>query len=433
MASEHKQHSRLADWLRTNRLLIIILALALVLRAGAALYLGNEVSGLSGAYDEISYSMLGQRFAAGHGMTFPTDWYPWIGANAPQSYYSYTISVFLAGIYRVLGYQPLAARMIMAVLSTLIVLMVYLLSRRFFDERVALLAAGIAAVYAYLVFYGVTLLTETPFTLALLVTIYLGFRVIDRPHWLGWIVLGIALAVTVLLRMAVVFFLPFFFLWLLLQLPDWRHRLYLLIPICLIVAAILPLTIRNALMWDRFLLLESQFGHVFWNGNHPDHHGDFHPYKVFPIPDDVLSSKNDAMITNQLLRLGVQNVLNDPADFGRLTITRLREFFTFWPTSDSTRDANLLRVLSFGLLVPFAIAGLLLNLKNWRVLSIVYIFIIIHTGVYAISWTMIRYRVPLDPFFIMFGSSAILMGIKLWQERVARPDVYPEADFSQSP
>ncbi|MEZ4672700.1 MAG: hypothetical protein R2932_00440 [Caldilineaceae bacterium] len=60
----------------THIYLVLILGVAFLLRLGAALYLGNTVSGLSGANDEITYSMLGHRFATGHGMTFPEPWYP---------------------------------------------------------------------------------------------------------------------------------------------------------------------------------------------------------------------------------------------------------------------------------------------------------------------------------------------------------------------
>lgn len=408
----------------SQRLVIIILTIAFMARVGAALYLGNTVSGLSGAHDEISYSMLGQRFATGHDMTFPSQWYPWIEPDSPQSYYSYTISLMLAGIYSVFGYYPIIARLVMAILSTFVVLMIYLVGKRFFNEPIALIASGIAAVYAYLVFYGVTLVTETPFILALLVAIYASFRILDGEthgkQLLWWGMLGTALAIAVLLRMAVVFFLPFFFAWIAFRLPNWQERSYILVPIGFIVLAVLPLTVRNYQLWDRFLLLESQFGHVFWNGNHPGHNGDFHPYEVFPIPSQVLSSKNDAIITNELLRMGIANVLADPGDFLRLTVTRFREFFTFWPTTDSTLQANLLRVLSFGAILPLAVSGLIWNFRNWRSLIIIYLFILVHTGVYVTSWTMIRYRLPIDVFLILFAASAVWVGIEAWRRRSGR-------------
>ncbi|MFC2043166.1 hypothetical protein ACFLUA_03330 [Chloroflexota bacterium] len=79
----------------------------------------------------------------------------------------------------------------------------------------------------------------------------------------------------------------------------------------------------------QFLLLESQLGHVFWNSNHPESYGNFHPFRVFDIPAEVLASQNDAQITNQLLVMGIDNVVNDPLLFLSLTITHLREFFKF--------------------------------------------------------------------------------------------------------
>ncbi len=107
-----------------------------------------------------------------------------------------------------------------------------------------------------------------------------------------------------------------------------------------------------------------------------------------------------------MLRRGIQNVINDPSLFVMLTVTRLREFFKFWPTADSDLLANTLRVFSFGLMWPFALAGLWLSRRQWRDLLPIYIFMVMHTGVYAITWTMIRYRVPLDAFLIPFAAVA---------------------------
>jgi len=48
------------------RILWAIILLAVVLRVGAALYLGNTVEPLPGTYDQVSYDMLAQRVAGGH-------------------------------------------------------------------------------------------------------------------------------------------------------------------------------------------------------------------------------------------------------------------------------------------------------------------------------------------------------------------------------
>ena len=105
---------------------------------------------------------------------------------------------------------------------------------------------------------------------------------------------------------------------------------------------------------------------MFWNGNHPDSQGDFHYSRTFEIPEDVLASQNDAEITNRLLKMGVQNIIDDPSLFISLTITRLREFIKFWPTEDSSLVSNVLRVFSFGLMWPFAVLGFWLARSEWR-------------------------------------------------------------------
>lgn len=409
---------------RRNALLIILLG-ALVARVAAALFLGNTVSGLSGANDEITYSMLGQRFAAGYGMTFPTDWYPWIKANAPQSYFSYTITLFLGVIYRVFGYYPLVARLLMALLSVLIVWLIYLIARRLFTERIALLASAIAAFYTYLIFYGVALLTETPFTLALLIVIYLALQIKadERASLTSWLLLSVSLALMVLLRVAGIFFVPFLLLWLLLTMKQKRQSYHVVLPFLVIIVAMAPLTIRNYWLWGHFNLSEAQFGHVFWNGNHPDQQWDFHPYRTFPIPAGVLASQNDVEITNQLLKIGLQNVVNEPLRFVFVSLARLRELFTFWPTTDSGQLANLLRLASFGWLAPLATFGFLANLRRWRALGPIYLFILIHTGIYAITWTMIRYRMPMEPFLIMFGAYTMERVSARWRTALSQTAV----------
>lgn len=392
--------------LERRQVLLVILSCALAARVAAALFLSNTVSGLSGAHDEITYSMLGQRFATGYGMTFPIDWYPWIKANTPQSYFSYTMSLLLAAIYRIFGYYPLVARLIMGLLSVLSVWLLYLVARRLFTERIALLASAIAAGYPYLIFYGVTLVTETPFTLALLMAVYMALQIQADTHFrvVPWLYLSVSLALMVLLRMAAIFFVPVLLLWLWRTMQQPRRLYTLSIPLLVIMVAIAPLTLRNYWLWGQFNLSEAQFGHVFWNGNHPEQQWDFHPYRFFPIPPAVLASHNDVVITNQLLQLGVQNVLHEPLRFVFVSLARLRELFTFWPTADSGRLANLLRLASFGWLAPLAAWGVVANLPRWRALAPLYLFLLIHTGIYAMTWTMIRYRMPMEPFLIMFGA-----------------------------
>ncbi len=403
-----------------NRRLAAILLVALLLRVAAAIAIGDEIKGLSGAFDEVTYSELGHRLATGHGLTFPTDWYPWIKADAPQSYFSFAMSACLAVVYWLFGYHPLIARLIMALVSTGVVAMIYVVGRRYFSETIGMIAAGIAAVHAYLIFYGASLVTETPFTLALLISLFLADRLRETPSPRLWAGLGVALAAAVQFRMAVVFFVPVLLIWIAAAHAG-RQRLWAVTPLAAIAITVLPFTIWNYQTWGQPMALQSQFGHVFWNGNHPEHHGDFHPYRVFEIPADVLALDNDALITNRLLELGIENVKADPMHFAQLTVTRLREMFVFWPRESSSASANALRVLSFGLLAPFCAAGFFLCLAQWRRLIVIYLFIASHVGIHAVTWAMVRYRVPIDPFLILFASYALVRLLALRRGAAMQP------------
>jgi hypothetical protein len=68
-----------------NRALMAIIALAVLLRVSTALYLGDRVEPISGAYDQVSYDALAQRLLVGHGFSFPVAWYPFTPPDQPTA------------------------------------------------------------------------------------------------------------------------------------------------------------------------------------------------------------------------------------------------------------------------------------------------------------------------------------------------------------
>jgi 4-amino-4-deoxy-L-arabinose transferase-like glycosyltransferase len=391
--------------------LAIILILALIPRVATALWLGNtmEVLDAGGTHDQVSYDMLAHRLATGHGFTFPEPWYPWVRADTVTSYYSGTMVLHLAIIYKLFGYHPLIARLLYAVLGTAIVYLIYRLGRRIFGQAAGLVAAACAAGYSYLILYSATLLTETPFIFFLLLALNAAYAVAATGSRKQLILLGFALAGTLLFRMAVLPFVLVLLAWIYFtarRSPQPLKLLHLAIPLGIIALAVLPWTVRNYLIFDRFMLLESQFGHVLWNSNHPEQGTDFRGAWVAPIPPE-LWGLSEPEITNELLKRGVQNILADPGRFFLLTLSRVKFFFTFWPTADTGLINNLGRVFSFGIMLPFMLAGLYLSRSRWRQALPLYLFVVIHLGVYLVSWVMIRYRIPVDAILLIFAAAAL--------------------------
>ena len=153
----------------TRRWLITILLVSILLRVAAAFYLGDTVGPMPGTYDQVSYDRLAQRLLAGYGFTFDKLWWPYTQPGEPTAHWSFLYTLYLTGIYGLVGYQPLIARVLQAVLvGALMPWLVYRLGSRHFGSRVGLVASGIMACYAYFVYYAGTLMTENFYIIGIL-------------------------------------------------------------------------------------------------------------------------------------------------------------------------------------------------------------------------------------------------------------------------
>ena len=417
----------------------LIVAVAILLRIGAALYLGNSVEIMPGTYDQLSYDMLARQVLAGHGFTVREMWWPLTPAGQPTAHWSYLYTLYLVAVYGLLGYYPLLARLIQAVLvGWLMPWLTYRLGRRFINSTVGLVAAGLMAVYAYFVYYAASLLTEMFYITAILWVFDLAGQLgqvgeqdeAARPVNLkiAWLWLGLALGITVLLRQLFLLFIPFIAAWLLwrgYRAKQVRSMLTTLVTAGLVLAAlVLPWTWRNYRAFGSFVLLNTNAGYVFFWGNHPIHGYDFIP--ILPtetyqslIPES-LRQLNEADLDRALLKEGLGFVQADPVRYVVLSLSRFKEYFKFWPSADSGLVSNMSRVISFGILWPFMLYGLIMSWRRTRLsdTSLFYVFMVVYTGIHVLTWTLIRYRLPVDATLLLFAGLALT---DLWTRLIRRP------------
>jgi hypothetical protein len=81
------------------------------------------------------------------------------------------------------------------------------------------------------------------------------------------------------------------------------------------------------------------------------------------IPPEV-RNRDEAALDQELMRRGLQFVIDDPGRYLLLSISRIPAYFMFWPSTDAGLISNLSRVLSFGLLWPFMLYGLVRSLEK---------------------------------------------------------------------
>jgi hypothetical protein len=440
----------------------------MLLRVASAVYMGDRVTDMPGIFDQISYDDLAQRVAAGDGFSFGTDWWPATRAGEPTAHWSFSMTLYLAAIYKLFGYHPLIARLIQAVTAGLLMpLLTFRLAGKVSGRGVALLAAAISAIYIYFFYYAAALMTETFYFLAILASLNLAVTLAREPEaslrstWGRWAGLGLTAGLAVLFRQTFLLFVPFLLGWI-----WWAHRrgetegtrerdtggrkaggrkarpywVRLAIPVAVIVLMVLPWTLRNYRAFHQFVLLNTNAGYVFFWSNHPIHGTSFisllgpgQPGYHDLIPPELLPL-DEAALEKALMARGLGFVVADPGRYLLLSLSRIKDHFVFWPKADSGMLSNISRVGSFGIFLPFMIYGLVVSAayvwqRRRRLRSdeqaaafvLMYLFIVVYSGIHVLSWTGIRYRLPVDTVLVIFAAIGIADLYERWTRRGKRP------------
>jgi hypothetical protein len=416
----------------------IILLSSISLRVIAALLLGNHVVALPGTADQVSYHHLALRVIDGYGFSFEKAWWPMTAAGAPTAHWSYLYTLYLAAVYTLAGPSPLVARLIQAVLVGLLQpYLAFCLASQVLPKgagrTVPVLAAGLTAVYPYFVYYAATLMTEPFFVTAVLaslvVTIGLSRQRDGTAVSKQALVLGLVLSTAVLLRQLFLLFIPVLWIWLWLSTRRVPARPVagrsILLSGALLSLVLLSTTAFNYSRFNRLLLLNTNAGFAFYWANHPvygdrfvaasemaDSYGDLVPVELRHL--------DEASLDQALLRRGIAFVLDDPARYVRLSLSRIPHYFKFWPDPASSLISNVVRVGSFGVLLPFMLYGLVQSIAGAgrakgadrfsapnAALLLIYLFIGTYTLIHLLSWAQIRYRLPVDASLLIFAAIAV--------------------------
>jgi 4-amino-4-deoxy-L-arabinose transferase-like glycosyltransferase len=439
--------------------LALVIGVAVILRVGLAIFLGNEIEELrGGTYDQISYDTLALRVAEGHGFSFEDDWWPATRGGEPTAHWSYLYVIALAGIYRFLGPYPLIARLLQALLvGVLTPWLIYRIGRRVFSKEAGLVAAAISAIYAYFIMYGSSLMTESLYIVCILWSIDAAMRLamtlsttppdpssrLDRKHLLLGLELGLAIVFAILLRQVIVVFIGVLVLWLIWV--SWRQFsvralvIPLFVAFTVIALFVAPVIVRNYNAFGRLTSLNTNAGYAFFWSNHPIYGTRFESvlspthgitYQEL-IPEELLEL-DEASLDRALLQRGLEFIRDEPLRYLLLSASRIPVYFLFWPKSDSSLLSNAARLFSFALFLPAMIYGIILSVRRilvthllrsaqtttsvendqdgfqFEFLLLLCAFIVVYSLVHILSWANVRYRLPVDAILIIFA------GYGLW-------------------
>jgi hypothetical protein len=414
-----------------RRYLLCILVVSVLLRLAVAFYLGDSTPP---GKDETSYSVLAWRLATGHGYSFPQGWYPFAQADVHTAHWSFLLVGAIAVVYSVAGFHPLAFRLFSAVSGGILLpWMAYRLSRRVLPERsdVALATAALSAAYAYFALYAAQLMTETFYIVTVLWLTERAYAVRDElranrhPGLVLLLGFGVSLGLATLLRQAILPWIVVLFGLIALEAVragNWRAVLVSVgLPGVVLALHILPFSYLNFRAYDDFLLLNSNTGYAMYSAQHPMHGTEFQAFTAALLPTDIEPlPANEAQWDRALMRRGIQFILAEPGRYAMLSVSRLGDYFKFWPTDESSTLFNLGRALSFGVYLPFIAAGLWISRRYGQRLAWLYMFVALYSLLHVLTWAMIRYRLPVDAILLVFAGLAVVdagRAVKVWRAR----------------
>ena len=370
--------------------------------------------------DSRQYDAWAQQIAGGQ----------WVGTEI--FYQTPLYPYWLAVIFSIAGHNLGLVRVIQAILGAASCVLLGLAGRRFFSDRVGVIAALLLAVYPPAFFFdGLIQKSSLDIFLVTLALALLG-EFHRRPDWRWLAALGAATAALVLNRENALVLYPVISAWLLFlfrDVPIRRRVAWTGVFVFASLVVLLPVGFRNYRVGGEFLLTTSQIGPNFYIGNHPRASGTYEP--LLPERSDPAFERDDATrlaskavgrvlspgeVSDYWLRESLAYIRSQP--FQWFALLGKKVFLTFNAAeipdtesieaySDYSRILRGLIWLSFGVILPFAALGGWVHRRNWRRLLILYGMLASLALAVAVFYVVARYRHPLVPIILLFSAAGL--------------------------
>ena len=360
---------------------------------------------------------------------------------------------FLALIYKVFGHNYFIPRLIQFIIGSLSCVLIYLLGRKVFNRRTGIIAGVIASFYGVLIYFDGELQLPVMEVFLDMLFIFAFIRAREKPSVKKWILCGIFLGLSALVRPNILLVGVALLVWILIRstsngkirfsrIPKSKSLIY---AVCLVLGTILmilPVTFRNYIKGHDFVLISSQGGMNFYIGNNPQADGSS---AILPggrttwwgsYEDAIrIAEKNlgrtlkPSEVSGYWYKQTLKFAISQPFRFLKLM---LKKFALFWNGNELSnnkdfyffaRSAPLLKFLiwrfviyfPFGLIVPLALVGIILfhskklsgTVKEKDNIYLLEIFLLVYMFSVILFFVTARYRIPVLPALIIFSSYAL--------------------------
>lgn len=388
--------------------------------------------------DGADYHALAANIVAGHGYAvFPGQPSAW----RPPGYPAY-----LSAVYAVTGGSHAVVRGTHCLLGGALAFLMFLLGRALADHRVGVGAALVAAIYPLFAAMVGFLYTESLYLPGVVAVALVFLWLREAPCGTRALVLGAAAGLSALIRpnLLILPVLGGAALWAG-GLPLRRASALTAAMVAGAALVVAPWTARNWAVLGELVPISTNGGITLFIGNnhratggggvewavvgHPPEEAEREyallglecPSGSYPSGIDFWPDLSEVENDRRYRELALTWMRQHPREAAALVPRKLAKFWSWRITSsrDYTRRYAWLSLCSYGVMLPFAILGFVLSLRNWRRWSVVYAMAVPYILSACVFYGSARLRLPVDCFLIILAVFAVVQ-LQDWRARRGR-------------
>ena len=302
-------------------------------------------------------------------------------------------------------------------LSTVLVWLIYELTDVIFaSKRAAVLAAAIAAIYPYFIFYSIVGVTETLFMVLLLAAYVSWYRN-------AYIAASVFTVLGILTRPVLEPLAPLLILYFALAIHGLSIKTtarYLAIYAGIYCVLMAPWWLHNYKAYHTFVRLNLGSGVALLSGNSPSNQsgGIDKSLKTTIAPFDEIA---DPVARDKAMqRAALKYIKEDPGRFVIQAAKRFQRFWSPWPQTEEY-SRPLYKLISFCSFVPVVLLALafviLYGLTHFRRIAPLLLSIVYLNSLHLVFPASLRYRLPIEPFLIILASAGAIHLVDRWSQK----------------
>jgi len=338
-------------------------------------------------------------------------------------FYAYCLGL----LYAVVGSSLWTARLFGLVIGLASVAMTFALGRKILDRRAGAIAASLHALYPWAVYFEGELLLDSLFMLLVQITVYCFLRWRDNAGCSDLLWAGLACGLAAITRPTILVAVPLILVWVLVRSGPGNRAKQLTLYTVGLALIIAPIFLRNLTVADDPVLIASQGGVNLYIGNNDAADG-FSAAMPEPLGynwriDQVTWEAEKS--TGHVLKPGevstywrdraLRWIVDNPDRFLQLYIKKIYLQFADLEISNNRSLRAMFEAipflrynpLSFGLIFPLAVLGIMAAWRGNQGLAFVLLFVSLYIATVSLFFYNSRFRLPLLPFYFVLAAAGI--------------------------